>query len=209
MIIDLSHVINNFTPAYPGTQPPKISNACTMEQDNFREKLISMYSHTGTHLDVPSHMEVNGKTIDDLALDHFVGSAFVVDISSFDFCTLSDLLDYEEAIDAVDFLLFYTGFEAHWGSLKYFGNYPSLTPEVSQWLLSKNLKGVGVDAISIDTIDTTDFVNHHTLLENDLIIVENLCNLKALIGQTFTLHAAPLPIGDGDGSPTRAYAICE
>ena len=52
-IIDLTHTISEDMPVYPGTEPPVLKPANTYEKDGFRETLLSLYSHTGTHVDPP------------------------------------------------------------------------------------------------------------------------------------------------------------
>jgi kynurenine formamidase len=46
-LFDLSHTISSTMPVYPGTEPPVIETACTLEGDGFLEKKISLYSHIG------------------------------------------------------------------------------------------------------------------------------------------------------------------
>lgn len=43
--------------------------------------------------------------------------------------------------------------------------------------LISNSKGIGIDAISIDAVDTVDFDNHYVFLNQNFIIIENLTNL--------------------------------
>lgn len=78
-MLDLTHCITPEMPVYPGTEPPRLTAACTMEKDGFRETLLQMYSHTGTHMDAPAHMLPNGRTLDDFPAETFAGRGFVVD----------------------------------------------------------------------------------------------------------------------------------
>ena len=48
--IDLTQLITQAMPVYPGTEPPHLTVANTYETDGFRETLLSFFSHTGTHL---------------------------------------------------------------------------------------------------------------------------------------------------------------
>ena len=72
-MLDLTHCITPEMPVYPGTEPPRLTAACTMEKDGFRETLLEMYSHTGTHMDAPAHMLPNGRTLDDFPAETFAG----------------------------------------------------------------------------------------------------------------------------------------
>ena len=74
-LIDLSHIIEENMPVYPGTEPVKISPMSEMDRDGFVEKTIVLGSHVGTHMDAPAHVLAGGKTLDQLPIDHFAGSA--------------------------------------------------------------------------------------------------------------------------------------
>ena len=63
-VIDLTHTICEDMPVYPGTEPPKLQTANTIERDGFRETLLTMYSHTGTHMDAPAHLYAGRITLD-------------------------------------------------------------------------------------------------------------------------------------------------
>ena len=55
-VIDLTHTIRADMPVYPGTEPPKFEPANSYEKDGFQETLLSMFTHTGTHMDPPAHL---------------------------------------------------------------------------------------------------------------------------------------------------------
>lgn len=55
-IIDLTHTISENMPVYPGTERPKLEVANTYEESGFKETLLTMFSHTGTHMDSPAHL---------------------------------------------------------------------------------------------------------------------------------------------------------
>ena len=65
-VIDLTHTIREDMPVYPGTEQPRLTTACTVSQCGYRETLLHMYSHTGTHMDAPAHMIDGALTLDGL-----------------------------------------------------------------------------------------------------------------------------------------------
>ena len=71
-------MITEKMPVYPGTQPPSLKNANTISDDGFAEKLITMYSHTGTHIDAPKHMIESGLGLDDFDVSKFIGKAVLI-----------------------------------------------------------------------------------------------------------------------------------
>ncbi|HRT33712.1 MAG TPA: cyclase family protein, partial [Bacteroidales bacterium] len=58
-VIDLTHTIESTMSVFPGTSTPVITQESTIERDNYAEKSLSFCSHTGTHIDAPSHIFEN------------------------------------------------------------------------------------------------------------------------------------------------------
>ncbi|MBN2898096.1 MAG: cyclase family protein [Clostridia bacterium] len=208
-VMDLTHIIKEGMPVFPGTESPMIKQALTIEADRSREKLITMFSHTGTHMDAPAHMIPTGKTLDALPIDHFVGSGLVIDCRDVleNRIELSLLKTHEDRIVASEYVLFCTGWSERWGTPRYFEEFPALTLEAAQWLADQGLKGVGIDTISIDHFSAEVFEVHHVLLGANMVVVENLKELEGLLEKAFTLSVLPLKILEADGSPVRAVAM--
>lgn len=198
IFIDLTHKIENNMPVYPGTANVEIQSANIIEKDGFREKVISFCSHTGTHMDAPSHMLEQGKNLDDYNCSKFIGKALLVNIEN-----EKNIKDYADQLEVVDFVVFRTGWSKYWGKKKYFQNYPCINIKTTDYLTGFNLKGIGFDTISIDPIDSK-FENHYIVFENDMIIIENLTNLDQINEDIFELIVMPLNIKEADGSPIRA-----
>lgn len=209
-ILDLTYVISPHMPVYPGTEGPTLSPACTHEKDGFQETLLSMYSHTGTHMDAPAHVFAGRASLDELPASQFVGKATVIrcdDLGEGGKITMEHLRN-NPAAEQADFLLFYTGWGKFWGKPEYFGNYPCVTNQVVDFLIQTGKKGVGLDTISLDPIASLTL--HRQLLStNKTVIIENLCNLDKLPQGLFTFCALPLRYENADGSPIRAVAILE
>jgi len=208
-VTDLTHIIHSAMPVFPGTEQPIFQKANTLEKEGFQEAKITMYSHTGTHIDAPAHMLQNEPYLDDFEIDKFIGKAMILDFSNLKGPSIevNSLRPYEEKIKNVEFIILKTGWSNYWGDKKYFENYPSLSEESAQWISSFNLKGIGIDAISLDSIDTITFPVHKILLAKNILIIENLTNLKAINQEYFILSIMPLKNKEADGSPVRAFSI--
>jgi kynurenine formamidase len=198
--IDLTHKIQNNMPVYPGTASLEMIPANTIEKDGFREKVITLCSHTGTHMDAPSHMLEHGKNLDDYDCSKFIGKALLLTIDQ-----EKNIRDYADQLGKVDFIVFKTDWSKYWGKEKYFEKFPCISMETTNYLIGFDLKGIGFDAISIDPIDSK-FENHYIVFENDMIIIENLTNLDQIDEEIFELMVLPLNIKTADGSPIRAIA---
>ncbi|MFA6652997.1 MAG: cyclase family protein [Candidatus Delongbacteria bacterium] len=78
-IIDLTHTINEKMTVYPGTPSPIIKDYSTVEKEGFAELLLTMVTHTGTHIDAPCHIIKGAKKLSDFPLGKFAGLAIVID----------------------------------------------------------------------------------------------------------------------------------
>lgn len=207
-IIDLTHTIYPDMPVYPGTEKPVFLMANTLEKEGFLEHKITMYSHTGTHMDAPAHIFKDGQTLDMFEPGRFIGTAAIADLTgSAGPITVQDLEPYKDMIAKADFFILKTGWSKYWDSEKYYEKFPAMCVEAAQWLTQFCLRGVGVDAISIDDIDSSDLPVHRVLLSKSIVIIENLTNLDLIRKDSFVLSALPLKIRNADGSPVRAVAI--
>ncbi len=209
-IIDLTQTIEENMPVFPGTEAPRLNTANTVEEHGFAELKITMYTHTGTHIDVPAHMLKEGRRLTDYAAEDFVGRAVLVDVTEAKGeISLQQLMPYEALIKESDFIILKTGWSGLWGSKEYFEGFPALTETACDWLLQFKLKGIGIDAISIDAMETKDFAIHYRFFNREMIIIENLTNLNAIGRDSFMFSCLPLKIKDADGSPVRAIAMVE
>ena len=208
-ITDLTHLIYSEMPVFPGTEQPIFEKANTIDKDGFQEAKITMYSHTGTHIDAPAHMLSNGSYLDNLDIEHFIGNATILDFSNVDIklIDIDNLKPYEDKIKNVEFIIIKTGWSKYWGDKKYYEDFPSLSEESAKWLSGFNLKGIGIDTISIDDMKSTTFAIHKILMPKNIIIIENLTNLDSINSEYFILSILPLKNKNADGSPVRAISI--
>ncbi|WP_338728932.1 cyclase family protein [Haladaptatus sp. DJG-WS-42] len=211
--IDLTHPVAGGMPVYPGDPPVTFRGHAIYQIDGYRVTGLSFGSHTGTHIDAPSHTEKNGKTLDTFPISTFSFEAVCVDCrhrGARDRIRLADLPAETDVADA-DMLAFHTGWDAHWGTDAYL-DHPYLDVTVAEWCATRNLH-VGIDAFSPDPTpsqneaagEPTGSPAHHALLGHDCLIVENLCKLDR-VPDRFHLDAFPLSLADADGAPVRAVA---
>ncbi|MCL1975888.1 MAG: cyclase family protein [Firmicutes bacterium] len=208
-VIDLSHFINKDMPVFPGAAQPELIPAMTFEQYGFVETMLHMMSHTGTHVDAPSHMLKGAPSLDDYSISKFFGLALIIDhpLCAGPKIELKPLQQMSEKIGRAEFVLFNTTHSRKWGAEDYFNHFPLLTPEAAKFLTSFSLKGIGVDAISFDELMSETSPIHHILLSSGLILIENLTNLNGVKGEYCMFAALPLKYKNADGSPVRAIAI--
>lgn len=212
-VIDLSHTITEDMPVYPGTDGPRLSLANDYERDGFKETLLQMFSHTGTHMDPPAHLFPDGLTLDQFSADQFIGRALVIDCRAAgegEAITMDYLAPYGTKVAEAEFLLFNLGWDKRWGTEAYFGDYPCIDDEVLDLVIAGGYKGIGFDVIGLDPIADENLTRHKRLFSScDIVNIENLANLEACGSDLFWFSCLPLKIQSSDGSPIRAVAWFE
>lgn len=212
-VIDLTHTIMENMPVYPGTDPPIFEPGSTYEKDGFKETKITMFTHTGTHMDPPAHLYPGRTTLDSFPADQFIGKALVIDcrdLEEGDAITMRQLEPYGEKAEQTDFLLFELGWDKRWGTDAYFGDYPCLDDAVMDYILAGSYKGIGFDVIGLDPIADENLTRHKKLFrEKDIVNIENLCNLDQCGDGLFWFGCFPIKLEDCDGAPIRAMAWME
>lgn len=208
MIIDLTHTITKEMSLYPDTPVPDFSPLHTITRDGYRETSLTLTSHTGTHMDAPSHLLRTGSSLDQLPLSQFCGRAVVLDVSQAGpVLTAEYLQQHHNDLYCVDFVLFYTGWEQRWGTERYLEDaFPAPDEDAARYLVSCGLKGAGTDAVSVDRLSDAALPVHTALLKGGLVILESLCLKKVRGRGHFQLYAPPLKFDGADGAPVRAIA---
>lgn len=206
MLIDLTHTLKNGMPVYPGSRAFRAESDSRIETDGFAELGLELCTHTGTHMDAPSHILPGTTSLDQFSVDAFAGSALVLDCSQQPSITLDILNSCADDIRMVKFLLMYTGWEQKWNTPDYFHNFPTLSEPAARLLSRMNLQGIGLDTLSVDKVTDDHLPNHHILLGQNILIIENLTNLHKLLGNRFEFQCFPLKIDNSDAAPVRAMA---
>ena len=204
-IFDISIGIDESLPLWPGDPELRLQWAAKIEQgDLVKLTELSMSIHTGTHIDAPLHFLPQGKSIDNLNIDVFVGEAQVVAIpQEVDLITV-EILRKLPTINASR-VLFKTKNSQFWGTRNFQRDYVALEASAAQWLVDQGVQLVGIDYLSIapfnDPVPT-----HKILLSNNVVIIESL-DLRSVEPGLYTLICLPLKLVGREAAPARAILI--
>jgi len=204
-IFDISIGIDENLPLWPGDPELRLHWAANIEQgDLVNLTELSMGIHTGTHIDAPLHFLPNGKPIDSLSLNVFVGEAQVVAIpQDVNLITVDILQDVCEIIAAR--ILFKTKNSQLWETSKFQQDYVALEASAAQWLVDQGVQLVGIDYLSIAPFKDPA-PTHEILLSNDVVIVESL-DLRSVEPGLYTLICLPLKLVGREAAPARAILM--
>lgn len=203
-VIDITVAIRQGMPVYPGDPEPVIEQICSIGKEGFALSTIFMGSHTGTHVDAPSHVLEGGTSVDMLFPESLVGRAILLDMRYTGSPICAGHLDAAwKAIgqeNKIDALLLKTGAAS---SSEDAGNF-CLKEDIATWIYNKKIKILGVDAFSIES--EVDLPLHRSLLSRGVNIVECL-DLEKVEEGIYTFICLPLKIVDCDAAPARAILI--
>ena len=178
-LIDLSQPVFDRCPNCPAHPPVRVELGATHERDGWRLELMTLASHTGSHVDAPLHKLADAASLDDIPLERFVGKALLVDLRDsspsrpIDASLLSEKLrgPLDDRI-----ILLATG----WGDRRratdeWHYRSPHLTVDGAEWLVARSVRGVGIDHYSISgAAEPNNARVHEVLLGAGVWIVEDL-----------------------------------
>ena len=211
-IIDLTHTVTNDMTIFPGGEQPDNHVISTVAVNGWKETRLHMNSHNGTHMDAPAHVLEDGTTLDKIDVVNFVGMAALVDCTSVgegEEIGLELIEKNKDIIANAEFIIFKTNWSKYWNSDKYLGEYPIISDEVVDFIISSKKKGIAFDTISVDPINSSTLPKHHNILSNNILVFENLTNLDAVDNNIFVFCALPLKFENADGAPIRAIAMID
>lgn len=177
-------------PVYPGDPTPRREILKRMELGELYN-LSAFYTgcHSATHVDAPRHFVQDGKTIEEIPLEHFIGRCTVVEISGL---LLGEQMD-ELLPKCQDVILFKGGTETF------------LTESAAFALREGGVRMVGTEAASIAPIGNEQ-APHVELLGAGIPILEGL-DLSCVPPAEYTLIALPLYLKGAEASPVRAILL--
>jgi len=193
-------------PGNPGVIITPTSRISRGDSSNVSE--IRLGSHTGTHVDPPSHFLEDGTTAEDLPLDVMMGETTVADLRGTVGPIGPDELAGLALTGEVTRLLLRTDNSALWSAdLRAFPDeYVCLSEDGARWVVDKGIGLIGIDFLSIEVRGAPGHPTHRTLLEAGVVILEGL-DLSRVEPGEYTLVCFPLKIAGGDGAPTRAVLL--
>lgn len=188
MIIDISYEITNCN-VYPGDPKPKVDVVNDMNNgDLYNLSTFNMCAHNGTHIDAPKHFLKDGKAIDEIPLEYFVGDCYVYSYNGdMDEIIANDIISKtscKRILIKGDCVVMSSAARAFSNSGVYL---------------------LGIESQSFGPIDEPMEV-HKILLGANIVLLEGL-DLKKVNDGCYYLCAQPLNFKGIEGSPCRAILI--
>lgn len=221
-VVDLSRTLEEHIPHYP-THSKFFHNlwGSYWHGGSSLSYQLVLHEHNGTHVDAPAHFLSDAKpqahvTIEQLSPTQLWGRGVRLNchgLKAGEFASKGHVVDWEGqhgALESGDIVIFDFGWAAKWAlrpnDQRYVEGWPAVGMDVAEYLISKKVAAIGVDTLSPDPLGLGANPIHPVVLEKQILIIENLCNLDEL-PDFFLFLALPLKIREGSGSPIRAVAL--
>lgn len=182
---------------YPGDPAPEKSTLCSMEKgDLYNLTAFSMCAHNGTHVDAPFHFIKDGKTVDAVSLEAFVGLACVEEhhgiVSGDDAARIMEKAKAQNPEAAKRILI---------------QGDAEVSQEAARVFASSGILLLGNESQTIGP-ENAPMAVHLILLSAGVVLLEGI-RLAEVPEGVYLLNAAPLNLAGADGSPCRAVLIAE
>ena len=180
---------------FPGDVPPQRRILETIETGSICNLTgLSMCAHNGTHVDAPYHFYKDGKTIDEIDLEKFIGKCYVT------FCDgamskgmAEDIVRKAKNLDKDAEKRILVGGDMY------------VTLEAAKVFSREGIYLIGNESQTVGPLDAPAAV-HYELLKAEVVILEGI-RLGGIKEGVYFLNAAPLNLGQADGAPCRAILI--
>ena len=180
---------------YPDDPMPEKNMLKSMEKGEvYNLTTFSMCAHNGTHVDAPFHFFEDGKTVDEICLEAFVGMAYVAEHHG--------IVTGDDAVEITEKAKIQNPEAAKRILIK--GD-AEVSLEAAKVFASSDILLLGNEPQTIGPQDAPMAV-HLVLLGADVILLEGI-RLSEVSEGVYFLNAAPLNLSGADGSPCRAVLI--
>ena len=180
---------------YPGDPVPEKKVLSLMEKgDLYNLTAFSMCAHNGTHIDAPFHFVKDGKTVDAICLEAFVGITYVAEHHG--------IVSGDDAIEIMEKA---KGQNREVAKRILIKGFAEVSLEAAKVFASSGILLLGNESQTVGPEDTPMAV-HQVLLGADVILLEGI-RLAEVSEGVYFLNAAPLNLFGADGSPCRAILI--
>lgn len=206
-IYDVSMPLRETMPTYAGTEPgPRLHyHSLIGNGDSANVSELSLGSHTGTHVDSPDHFLDNGITVEDMPVDAMVGPCYVAEIRTDSHITIADL-EAANIPAGTTRLLVHTSNDRFLDDDEFHPEFVAFDDDAGPWLVERGLVLIGIDYLSIERFHSPTHAVHHTLLQENIVIIEGLDLRGVPVGEYF-LFCGPLRVVGADGAPARVYLL--
>lgn len=204
-IIDISPLVQENIAVFPGDVSFSRKESLSFDQGhNLRLSAMNTTLHLGAHTDAPSHYHRHGITMEKRDLRFYVGDCQVIE----SICPRGERIKPEHLQSEINSSRILLKTQSFPNPNDWNNDFNSLSKELVETLVQKEVKLVGIDTPSVDPADDKNLECHNLIYQNDMAILEGII-LDHVEPGHYQLIALPLKLEGADASPVRAILIQE
>ena len=193
-IYDISQEVFSCT-VFPGDPAPQREIMNDMNKgDLYNLTAVHMCAHNGTHVDAPYHFINDGKTIDQVSLEKFVGPCYVAEREG-----------VVTAEDAKEILQKASDTNADAAKRILIKGKAEVSEEAARVFADAGILLIGNESQTVGP-ENAPMAVHKVLLGADVVLLEGI-RLSVVPEGVYLLNAAPLNLAGADGAPCRAILM--
>jgi kynurenine formamidase len=221
-VVDLTHAYDGAFPTFDGKPGILYETAVDFATNGYQLWKLTIFEHTGTHIDAPLHFSADGTSVAELAPESLMCPLCVIDISAKakdDANAMVEAADIEAWVSANGDIpagacvAMNSGWAAKVGDPAYRNTpdgkfaFPGFSKGATDMLAGLDVAAIGVDTLSLDPGNSADFAVHFSWLPGGRYGIENLANLDQLPPKGATVFVGAPKHKTGTGGPARVMAV--
>lgn len=221
-VVDLTHVFDEAFPTFDGKPGIAYEEDKTIERDGYQIWKLTTWEHSGTHVDAPLHFSPDGRSVDQIEPASLVCPLCIIDLTAKAAEDANAMVEPEDveawvsahgAIPQGALVAMNSGWAAKLGTPAFRNTpdgvlaFPGFSKAATDLLDGMGVVGIGVDTLSLDPGNSTDFGVHASWLPSGHYGIENLANLDRLPASGATIVVGAPKHARGTGGPARILAL--
>ncbi len=221
-VVDLTHTYDSDFPTFDGKPGILYEIDKNFDADGYHLFKLSIFEHTGTHIDAPLHFAEGGTSVDALPVENLIAPLCIVDISAkaaedpnavVEPADIEAWISAHGEIPAGACVAMNSGWadkigDASWRNLPD-GTmaFPGFSKAATDLLAATGAASIGVDTLSLDPGNSADFAVHYSWLPSGRFGIEGLASLGQLPAAGATIFIGAPKHRGGTGGPARILAM--
>lgn len=221
-VVDLTHAYDADFPTFDGEPGIEYEWAVELETSGYQLYKLTIFEHTGTHIDAPFHFSADGASVDQLEPQSLVAPLVIVDITeraaedanaTVEAADIESWISANGDIPAGAIVALRSGWASKVGDPSFRNDeagtfaFPGFAKSATDLLLELDAAAIGVDTLSLDPGNSADFAVHNSWLPAGRYGIEGLNNLEDLPVTGATIIVGAPKHRGGTGGPARVLAL--
>jgi kynurenine formamidase len=221
-VVDLTHTYDGSFPTFDGAPGIIYEPAVAYTPGGYQLWKLTIFEHTGTHIDTPLHFTEDGTSVDALAVEQLMCPLCVIDIKAKAADDANAMVMPEDVeawvsangeIPAGALVAMNSGWATKVGDAAFRNTpdgklaFPGFSKAACDVLAERGVAAIGVDTLSLDPGNSADFAVHYSWLPGGRYGIENLANLDAVPAAGATIFVGAPKHKGGTGGPARVMAV--